>query len=193
MLLADSGRGDWEGGMRNGWGTLAGMSLFISQTEINAALWKACDTFRGIVDASEYKNYLLVMLFVKYISDVWSEHYEQLRQQYGDDEERIRRRLEREHFVLPANCSFYDLYKQRQADNLGELINKALMAIEDSNKTKLNGVFRNIDFNSESNLGQTRERNTRLRMLLEDFADPKLDLSPRALVRPISLAMPMSI
>jgi type I restriction enzyme M protein len=72
----------------------------VSQDEINGILWRACDTFRGTIDASEYKNYLL----------------------------------------------------------------------------ELAGVFRNIDFNSEANLGQTRERNTRLKMLLEDFANPKLDL-----------------
>ena len=44
------------------------------QREIEAVLWAACDTFRGVVDASEYKNYILVMLFLKYISDVWAEH-----------------------------------------------------------------------------------------------------------------------
>lgn len=42
----------------------------INQDEINAALWRACDTFRGTVDPSEYKNDLLSMLFIKYISDV---------------------------------------------------------------------------------------------------------------------------
>jgi type I restriction enzyme M protein len=150
----------------------------VSQDEINAILWRACDTFRGTIDASEYKNYLLVMLFVKYISDVWQEHYDDLKQQYGDDEERIRRRLERERFILPEGCSFPNLYAQRNATNLGEVINKALEAIEEKNKSKLQGVFRNIDFNSESNLGQTRERNVRLKMLLEDFANPKLDLRP---------------
>ena len=62
--------------------------------------------------------------------------------------------------------------------NLGEVINKALEQIEEANKLKLAGVFRNIDFNSEANLGQTRERNTRLKMLLEDFANSKLDLRP---------------
>ncbi|MFI4874189.1 MAG: type I restriction-modification system subunit M N-terminal domain-containing protein, partial [Blastopirellula sp. JB062] len=41
-------------------------SATVSQTEINGILWKACDTFRGTVDPSEYKNYILVMLFVKY-------------------------------------------------------------------------------------------------------------------------------
>jgi type I restriction enzyme M protein len=150
----------------------------VSQNEINSILWKACDTFRGTIDASEYKNYLLVMLFLKYISDAWAEHYAELKARYGDDDERIRRRLDRERFVLPEGCSFTDLYRQRNESNLGEIINKALEEIEEANKSKLQRVFRNIDFNSEANLGQTRERNTRLKMLLEDFANPKLDLRP---------------
>ena len=149
-----------------------------SQSDINATLWRACDTFRGTVDASEYKNYLLVMLFVKYISDVWTEHYATLTEQYGDDDERIRRRLGRERFVLPEGTSFSDLYAQRNETNLGEVIDQALEAIEEANKAKLQGVFRNISFNSESNLGQTRERNVRLKSLLQDFSDPKLDLRP---------------
>ncbi len=153
-------------------------SNLTKQKEIENVLWSACDTFRGVVDAAEYKNYILVMLFVKYISDVWSEHYEKLKKQYGDDDERIRRRLDRERFKLPKGCSFYNLYENRQADNLGEIINTALEKIEYDNKEKLSGVFRNIDFNSESALGQTKERNARLKLLLEDFNNPKLDLRP---------------
>jgi len=52
----------------------------INQSEINDILWRACDTFRGTVDPAEYKNYILVMLFVKYISDVWRDRYDQLTQ-----------------------------------------------------------------------------------------------------------------
>jgi len=148
------------------------------QKEIESVLWKACDTFRGVVDASEYKNYILVMLFLKYISDVWAEHYEALRKELKDDDERIRRRLERERFKLPKDCSFYDIYAKRQSSNLGEVINRALEKIEEDNKAKLEGVFRNIDFNSESALGQTKDRNSRLKNLLEDFSNPKLDLRP---------------
>ena len=150
----------------------------IKQQEIDSVLWAACDTFRGVMDAADYKNYILVMLFLKYISDVWAEHYKKLKEQYGDDDERIRRRLEREQFKLPKGSSFYDLYTQRQAASLGEIINVALEQIEDSNKEKLQGVFRNIDFNSEAALGQTKDRNTRLKHLLEDFNNPKLDLRP---------------
>ena len=150
----------------------------VSQSEINGILWKACDTFRGAVDPSEYKNYILVMLFVKYISDVWQDHYDSLKKEYGKNEERILRRLKRERFVLPAHCTFTALYEQRNATNVGEVINTVLDEIEDSNKEKLEGVFRNIDFNSEASLGQTKERNNRLKSLLEDFSDSRLDLRP---------------
>jgi type I restriction enzyme M protein len=150
----------------------------ISQDEINAILWKACDTFRGTVDPSEYKNYILVMLFLKYISDVWQDHYDQVKQQFGEDEERIQRRMERERFVLPKGADYYSLYEQRNADNLGELIDIALAKIEEANITKLQGVFRNISFNSESALGQTKQRNTRLKNLLSDFSDPRLNMRP---------------
>ena len=51
----------------------------INQDEINNIVWKACDTFRGVVDPSEYKNYILVFLFIKYISDVWKDKYEELK------------------------------------------------------------------------------------------------------------------
>jgi type I restriction enzyme M protein len=154
------------------------MTTKINQDEINGILWKACDTFRGAVDASEYKNYILVMLFVKYISDVWKEHYDSLVVQFGNDEEMILRRLHRERFVLPKGCAFEDIYTQRNKANIGEIINIALEHIEESNKQKLAGVFRNIDFNSEANLGQTKERNVRLKNLLEDFHDARLDLRP---------------
>lgn len=154
------------------------MSTKINQDEINNILWKACDTFRGTVDAAEYKNYILVMLFVKYISDVWQEHYLSLKEKYGDDEEMILRRMQRERFVLPKGCSFQNLYDQRNEANIGEIINIALEHIEETNKQKLSGVFRNIDFNSEANLGQTKDRNVRLKHLLEDFNDTRLDLRP---------------
>lgn len=150
----------------------------LTQSQVNQAAWAACDTFRGAVDPAQYKDYILVMLFLKYISDLWNDHVNNYRRQYGDDDIRIRRRLERERFILPEGCSFYDLHAQRNEANIGELINIALEKIEDKNRAKLEGVFRNIDFNSESNLGRVKDRNRRLKNVLEDFAKPALDLRP---------------
>lgn len=150
----------------------------VSQDEINGILWKACDTFRGILNSASYMNYILPMLFLKYISDAWEEKYEEYEKEYKGDKERIDRRLQKERFILPKKCHFRDLYKQREESNIGELINIAMEKIEDANKEKLSGVFRNIDFNSESMLGQTKDRNARLKNLLGDFNDPKLNLRP---------------
>jgi len=154
------------------------MTNKISQDEINGILWKACDSFRGTVDAVNYKDYILVMLFIKFISDTWQDHYDQYKKEYAGNEERIRRRLYRERFVLPEQSSFSYLYDNREAPNLGELINIALEHIEMANKAKLLHVFQDIDFNSESRLGNTRKRNHILKHLLEDFADSRLDLRP---------------
>lgn len=150
----------------------------LTQQEINQAAWAACDTFRGAVDPAQYKDYILVMLFLKYISDLWNDHFETYKKQFGGDDVRIRRRMERERFYLPDGASFYDLFEKRNEANIGELINIALEKIEDANRAKLEGVFRNIDFNSEANLGRAKDRNRRLKNLLEDFNKPALDLRP---------------
>lgn len=164
----------------------------LRQDDILSAVWRACDTFRGAVDATQYKDYVLTALFLKYISDVRRKHVEEFRREFGGDELRIQRRLDRERFKLPivelkdskTNAieetflgDFYGLYERRTRDNIGELINIVLDAIEKANEGKLGGLFRAIDFNSETNLGQTKDRNRRLKTLLEDFAKPGLDLS----------------
>jgi type I restriction enzyme M protein len=149
----------------------------VNQEQINAAAWKACDTFRGAVDPTQYKDYILVMLFLKYISDTHKAHRAEIIEKYGNDSVRLARALERERFQLPSGASFDELHKARNESDIGERINKALESIEEKNISKLEGVFRNIDFNSET-LGRPAERNRRLKALLEDFAKPELDLSP---------------
>jgi len=150
----------------------------VKQNQINSAAWAACDTFRGVMDAANYKDYILVMLFFKYISDVWIAHAKEYKEKYKDEPLRAEQQLKREQFTIPESQTFYDIFAQREKSNIGELINDALIKIEEENFTKLNGVFRNIDFNSKSNLGDTKERNRRLKMLLEDFNKPELDLNP---------------
>ena len=163
--------------------------------DIQNIVWRACDTFRGAIDPSDYKNYILTMLFLKYLSDLWNDRKAGYEKKYKGNAMRVRRALERERFVVPVielkdedgaafdafPATFDGIYERRNADNIGELINIVLAAIEDANKAKLENVFRDIDFNSEANLGDAKERNRRLKLLLEDFNDPKLDLRPSKL------------
>ncbi|MBF8151314.1 type I restriction-modification system subunit M [Winogradskyella sp. F6397] len=152
------------------------MSKKLTQQEINNKVWAACDTFRGTIDATQYKDYILTMLFIKYISDVNKEKRVSYMDKYNGDLERVERAMKHERFKVNEDSSFEYLYENRNADNLGELINIALENIEDANRSKLEKVFRNIDYNSEPNLGQTKDRNRRLKNLLTDFVE--LDLRP---------------
>ena len=150
-----------------------------TQEQINSTLWRAADTFRGKIDSSLYKDYILVMLFIKYLSDVYKEHYEEYSEKYNGNEERIKRALSRERFILDEKSTFDYLYEDRNSNKIGEIINKALEHIEETNKSKLRGVFRNIDFNSEVILGREADRNAILKTLLNDFKN--LDLRPSML------------
>lgn len=152
------------------------MSEKLTQQQINAVLWQAADTFRGKIDSSTYKDYILTMLFIKYLNDTYKEHLEEYAKRYNDDKQRIQRALSRERFVLDELSTFDYLYSKRNDPEIGEIINKALERLENENTGKLRGVFRNIDFNSESILGKAKERNAMLRQLLEDFH--KLTLKP---------------
>lgn len=152
------------------------MNETVTQQDINAVLWQAADTFRGKIDSSTYKDFILTTLFIKYLSDTYKEHLEEYTKRYDGDEQRIQRALSRERFVLDEQSTFDYLYSKRNDPEIGEIINKALERIENENTGKLRGVFRNIDFNSEVILGKTKERNAMLRALLEDFN--KLSLRP---------------
>lgn len=149
----------------------------IAQDTINAAVWGACDTFRGTVDPSVYKDYVLTMLFLKYVSDVWQDHYDDYKTKHGDKPGLIEELLKSERFVLPHSANFYTLYDQRHRPGNGERIDKALHAIEDANLGKLRDVFQDISFNANK-LGEEQQKNDLLRHLLEDFAKPALNLRP---------------
>ena len=152
-----------------------------TQSTINNVVWKACDTFRGTMDGSDYKDYVLTMLFVKYLSDFYKEKLELLKEEYGDKTDRIEAKLKREKFRLDESCTFDYLIKHKEAANLGEIMNKVLERIEEDNRDKLEGIFRSIDFNNKNKLGDTKERNTILKNLIEDFSDTRLDLRPSML------------
>jgi type I restriction enzyme M protein len=156
-----------------------------TKEDVFKVVWRACDTFRSVIDPSQYKDYVLTMLFIKYVSDVWNDKMEQYLEKYNNDRERAEWAMQKERFVVPPHTRFEYLYQNRGEVNIGELINQGLEALEEANPGKLSGedgsgVFRNIDFNS-SNLGDAKDKNTRLKNLLIDFSNEKLDLRPSML------------
>jgi type I restriction enzyme M protein len=151
----------------------------ITRKNIENTLWKACDSFRGKIDSSRYKDYILSMMFVKYLSDLNKERRTEYARQHNGDQTRIDRAMSREPFVLDETSTFDYLYDNRANAQIGQQINAALSAIEERNGSKLRNVFRAIDFNSTVDLGEPREKNAILKNLLEDFRG--LDLSPSQL------------
>ena len=147
-----------------------------TKQNIEKVLWNACDSFRGKIDSSRYKDYILSMLFVKYLSDVYAYTRNKYSKQYNGNEERIARAMSRERFVMDKTSTFDYLYENRNDTAIGEKINIALANIEKNNSAKLHNVFRAIDFNSTVDFGEVREKNAILKNLLEDFVE--LDLSP---------------
>ncbi|WP_028328737.1 type I restriction-modification system subunit M [Brachyspira alvinipulli] len=133
---------------------------------IENIVWKACDTFRGSIDSSVYKDYILSMLFVKYLSDFVKEK----------SNKNILSKID---YKISDVSSFDYLYSMREEYNIGEIINRALHEIEKQNPDKFEGIFNNIDFNDSSKFGNIK--NTILKNLLEDFNDPALDLRPSVL------------
>ena len=150
-----------------------------TRKNIETTLWKACDSFRGKIDSSRYKDYILSMLFVKYLSDLNKERHAEYNVRFNGDVQRVDRAMSREPFVLDEKSSFDYLYNNRSNTQIGQKINVALSAIEERNGSKLRNVFRAIDFNSTVDLGEPREKNAILKNLLEDFNG--LDLSPSQL------------
>lgn len=144
------------------------MTKQYSQEDLNKVLWSAADSSRSSVDAGIYKDYALTMLFFKYLSDKSKAEQEKLKERFGDDKIRIDAKMRTSRFYLPPDSSFDYVNSKKEEDNIGEIINKALHAIEDHNKEKLGGVF-NVDFNSEAILGKTAQRNKMLRHLVDDF------------------------
>ncbi len=145
----------------------------ITQDELNKVLWSAADSSRMSVGADVYKDYALTMLFFKYLSDKSKAEYEKFHERFAGDEARVDAKMKTSRFYLPPKSSFDDVFAQKENDNIGEIINTALHAIEDHNKDKLAGVF-SVDFNSESILGKPQQRNKMMRHLLDDFN--KIDL-----------------
>jgi type I restriction enzyme M protein len=142
--------------------------------DIKKALWAGADTFRDTIDAANYKDYVLSMLFVKFLSDSYKESVEELANKYSGI--LLERQKERLPFILKEENTFDYLLKHKNAIDIGEKISQALIGIETANPI-LAGIFRGIDFNSQAVFGAKEQKNPMLRNLLNDFSD--LDLRPK--------------
>jgi type I restriction enzyme M protein len=145
-----------------------------SQDELNKVLWAAADSSRVQLDAGTYKDYVLTMLFFKYLSDLSKKQYTKYKERFGADEVRIQEKMKRDRFYLPLKTNFDYIYSIHEKDNIGEDLNKVFHKIEEANRSKLEGLF-DLDWNSESILGKMQERDKMIRNLIQDFQ--KIDLS----------------
>ena len=130
--------------------------MAIKKSELYSKLWASCDALRGGMDASMYKDYVLVLLFLKYISD-----------KYADDKNAV--------IIIPKGGSFADLAKFKGHKDIGEKIDKAIGALADAND--LNGVIDVVSFNDEEKLGKGKEMVDRLSELISIFENEALDFS----------------
>ena len=94
-----------------------------TRNDIEQVLWSACDSFRGKIDSSRYKDYILSMLFVKYLSDVSKEKRQDYIQQYEGDMRRVERAMSRERFAMDEESTFDYLYDHRSESQIGQMIN----------------------------------------------------------------------
>ena len=150
------------------------MSGKTTRKDIENALMRGADTLRDTIDAANYKDYVLPVMFLKYLSDSYNEEVDKLKRQYeGVRLERQKRYLP---FTVAEQCSFDSLYERRFSNDIGQLINAAMRQIEADNNQQLAGVLSAVDYNSENALGTREHKNAILRDLLEDFST--LDLQP---------------
>jgi type I restriction enzyme M protein len=128
----------------------------IKKTELYSSLWKSCDELRGGMDASQYKDYVLVLLFVKYISDKFTN------EQFAP-------------IKITNESNFNAMIALKGKDNIGGKINTILGKIQDDNPQL--GLSELPDFNSEEKLGVGKEMIDRLTNLVSIFQDDALDFS----------------
>lgn len=169
------------------------------QKTIHDTVWAACEAFRGDMPVRQARDYVLVLLFLKFLSD---QHHALLRQYRaelgGGQEERIMRKLAYSSFILPQVevhdptgqvvvdrflADIYGLNIRREQPNFSTLIDLTLSALELHNKAKLGRIFHHISFNNESWLGPPQQRNHRLKQLVSMLAYLELRNSPKAHAR----------
>ncbi|MEA5551791.1 HsdR family type I site-specific deoxyribonuclease [Anabaena cylindrica UHCC 0172] len=130
--------------------------MAIKKSELYSSLWKSCDELRGGMDASQYKDYVLVLLFVKYVSD-----------KYADVADAL--------IEVPEGGGFRDIVALKGQKNIGDGINKIIANLAEANDLK--GVIDVADFNDADKLGRGKEMQDRLSNLVAIFETPALNFS----------------
>jgi type I restriction enzyme M protein len=128
----------------------------IKKSELYSSLWKSCDELRGGMDASQYKDYVLVLLFLKYVSDRYAGKSDAL-------------------IDVPEGGSFKDMIALKGKPEIGDGINKIIARLAEVNDLK--GVIDVADFNDSDKLGRGKEMQDRLSNLVAIFENPELDFS----------------
>lgn len=130
--------------------------MAMKKSELYSKLWKSCDELRGGMDASQYKNYILVLLFMRYVTDKY----------YGKKDSLI---------IIPKGGSFYDLSELKGNPEIGDKTNIVIKKMAEAND--LVGVITIADFNDSDKLGKGKEMVDRLTNLVAIFEDEQLDFT----------------
>ena len=128
----------------------------IKKSQLYSSIWQGCDELRGGMDASQYKDYVLVLLFVRYVSDKYAGKKNQL-------------------VDVPPGGGFEDLIKLKGNPHIGEKINEVLRKLAEANG--LEGVIDAVDFDDDEKLGKGKDMQDRLSNLIAIFENPDLDFS----------------
>jgi type I restriction enzyme M protein len=137
-------------------GAKGGKYMAIKKSDLYSKLWQSCDELRGGMDASQYKDYVLVLLFVKYVTDKY----------YGKPDPLL---------VVPEGGSFHDMVRLKGNIEIGDGMNKIIHRLAEEND--LVGVITVADFNDDDKLGRGKEKVDRLTNLVSIFESDTLDMS----------------
>jgi len=130
--------------------------MAIKKSEIYSNLWQSCDEFRGGMDASQYKDYILAILFVKYISDKYQNQKDSA-------------------ITIPKGGSFGDMVALKGKTEIGEGINNIIKKLAEENGLK--GIIDVADFNDSDKVGSGKEKVDKLTNLIAIFQNDSLDFS----------------
>ena len=122
--------------------------MALKKSQLYSSLWQSCDELRGGMDASQYKDYILTLLFMKYVSDKHAGNADAL-------------------IEVPAGGGFSDMVRLKGDKEIGDKINKIIGRLAEANDLK--GVIDQADFNDESKLGAGKEMQDRLAKLVAIF------------------------